>query len=343
MKKEKKEKKKSEKSEKVPAAAAEPMSEKKATKKLAKKLGRAPDAAEVRAYIAKMAKKELKRKAAAGDEEPQAKKAKKEKKEAPAAAAAARSAGGSGGLQKDFYVEHSAVTKTAQADIDAFRDESEITISGTGGDISRTNPILDFAHCGMPEDLVKAACGSFEKPSPIQAQCWPIVLSGKDTIGIAKTGSGKTVAFGLPGMMHVRARGPVARSKPFMLVIAPTRELAVQTADFCTATGKRCSPQMRAVCIYGGVPKHTQLAALNAGVHIVVATPGRLIDLMEQGAVDLSEVSFLVLDEADRMLDMGFEKEIRKVMVSRSHTHSATAPTPLQPRPQPQPRPRECA
>lgn len=175
---------------------------------------------------------------------------------------------------------------------------------------------MDFDHCGMPADLVKAACGTFEKPSPIQAQCWPIVLSGRDTIGIAETGSGKTVAFGLPGMVHVRARGPVARSKPFMLVIAPTRELAVQTADFCEATGKRCSPPMRAVCIYGGVPKHTQLAALNAGVHIVIATPGRLIDLMEQGAIKLDQVSFLVLDEADRMLDMGFEKEIKKVMAS---------------------------
>jgi len=324
MKKEKKKKSKSSAKEEVVAAAASdgaaPMSEKKATKKLTKKLGRAPDAGEVQAYIAKMAKKEKKRKqeegagaGGAADEGENAPMKKKAKKDAPVAPKPPPS---DGGLQKDFYVEHSTVTKMPQKDIDTFRDASEITISGTAGDISRTNPIMDFDHCGMPADLVKAACGTFEKPSPIQAQCWPIVLSGRDTIGIAETGSGKTVAFGLPGMVHVRARGPVARSKPFMLVIAPTRELAVQTADFCEATGKRCSPPMRAVCIYGGVPKHTQLAALNAGVHIVIATPGRLIDLMEQGAIKLDQVSFLVLDEADRMLDMGFEKEIKKVMAS---------------------------
>jgi hypothetical protein len=118
-----------------------------------------------------------------------------------------------------------------------------------------------------PEPCHSNTEGTFEKPSPIQAQCWPIVLAGHDTIGIAETGSGKTVAFGLPGMVHVRARGPVAKKKPFMLVIAPTRELAVQTAVFCEAAGKRCSPQMKAVCIYGGVPKHEQLAALNGGVY----------------------------------------------------------------------------
>jgi superfamily II DNA/RNA helicase len=99
-----------------------------------------------------------------------------------------------------------------------------------------------------------------------------------------------------------------------MLVVAPTRELAVQTADFCEDTGKICNPPIRSICVYGGVPKHPQVDALRKGVHIVVATPGRLIDLMQQGALSLAEVSFLVLDEADRMLDMGFEKEIKEIM-----------------------------
>ena len=147
-------------------------------------------------------------------------------------------------------------------------------------------------------------------------------MAGVDCIGIAKTGSGKTVAFGLPGLMHVAAikQGVVQPGRPTMCVIAPTRELAVQTHVVCEEAGATMNPPIKSVCIYGGVPKHPQCAALRKGVHIVVATPGRLYDLMEQGEVELGAVSYMVLDEADRMLDLGFEKEIKHFMGSCSPT-----------------------
>ena len=147
---------------------------------------------------------------------------------------------------------------------------------------------------------------------------WPLALSGKDMIGIASTGSGKTLAFILPAIIHIndqeklrvifiqRGDGPIA------LVISPTRELAMQTSQECNRFGRPC--QIFNACIYGGVPKGYQQRELEKGVHIIVATPGRLIDFLEMGATNLKRVTYLVLDEADRMLDMGFEPQIRKIL-----------------------------
>jgi ATP-dependent RNA helicase DBP3 len=149
-------------------------------------------------------------------------------------------------------------------------------------------------------------------------------------VGIAATGSGKTIAFGLPGIVHVAARGVAQPKKPFMLVLAPTRELAVQTQQVCEAAGKCVN--VRSVCVFGGVSKEPQQKALRMGVEIVVATPGRLMDLMKDGCVDLSCVSYVVLDEADRMLDLGFYPDLQKILPKtmknrQTAMFSATWPT----------------
>jgi ATP-dependent RNA helicase DDX5/DBP2 len=159
----------------------------------------------------------------------------------------------------------------------------------------------------------------FEKPSPIQAQGWSVVMSGRDLIGIAETGSGKTCSFLLPSFVHLINKknnmpyGP-GRKGPFGLVLAPTRELAQQIEaeanKFGTSSGIRC------VSLVGGVPKGDQIRALRRGCDIIIATPGRLIDMLEMNldfGFSLDNVSFFCLDEADRMLDMGFEPDLRKI------------------------------
>jgi hypothetical protein len=148
----------------------------------------------------------------------------------------------------------------------------------------------------------------FHAPTPIQAQAWPVALAGRDLVAIAKTGSGKTCGFLLPGMMHIRAMRRDARYGPVVLVLAPTRELAMQIKEEADKFGAACG--IRNTCVYGGAPKGPQLGALRRGVEIVIATPGRLNDFLECGQVQLGQVSYLVLDEADRMLDMGFEPQV---------------------------------
>ena len=152
----------------------------------------------------------------------------------------------------------------------------------------------------------------FQAPTAIQMQGWPLAMKGQDMIGIAATGSGKTVAFLLPGIVHMNAQPRLQRGDgPIMLVIAPTRELAVQIKEECDKFGR--SSNVRNVCVYGGSPKGPQARELRSGVEIVIATPGRLIDFLENGTTNLRRVTYLVLDEADRMLDMGFEPQIRKI------------------------------
>lgn len=164
----------------------------------------------------------------------------------------------------------------------------------------------------------------FSKPSPIQAQAWPILLADektpRDIVGIAETGSGKTLAFGLPAlskmyteMQSSKTMKNGGRRKPRMLVLSPTRELAMQSDAVLKEFGAVVG--LQSLTLYGGVPKYTQIAELKKGqVDCLVATPGRLKDLIEQGECDLSQVAHLVLDEADRMLDMGFEEDVRYII-----------------------------
>ncbi len=146
-------------------------------------------------------------------------------------------------------------------------------------------------------------------PTPIQAKAIPPILEGRDVMGLAQTGTGKTAAFALPILQRL-LDGPRRRVR--VLVIAPTRELAEQTHDFFDALGRQT--RLRSVTIYGGVNINPQIDRLRAGVEIVVACPGRLLDHMSQHTIDLSHVEVLVLDEADRMFDMGFLPDIRRIL-----------------------------
>ena len=137
--------------------------------------------------------------------------------------------------------------------------------------------------------------------------------SGRDLVAISATGSGKTIAFALPAMIHINAQ-PLLQpgDGPIALILAPTRELAVQIQEECTKFG--ASSRIRNTCVYGGVPKGQQIRDLQRGAEIVIATPGRLIDMLESRKLNLRRVTYLVMDEADRMLDMGFEPQLRKIV-----------------------------
>lgn len=162
----------------------------------------------------------------------------------------------------------------------------------------------------LRDELMRAG---FPAPSQIQAYTWPLGLQGRDMIGIAATGSGKTLAFLLPAFVDMHSKNWDARRNGCgLLVMAPTRELAQQTEKEAERFGACLN--MRTVSMYGGAPKRDQMYKYRSGCHIIVACPGRLNDFLETGAVSLNNVSKLVLDEADRMLDMGFEPQIRRVL-----------------------------
>lgn len=178
---------------------------------------------------------------------------------------------------------------------DEFRQKNNITIVAE----KEFAPVQRFSDSGFAEDLL-SYCKSFDKPTPIQAQVWPIARAGHDMVGLAETGSGKTLAFAMPAMEHIRSKHTDLKkhNKPRVLVVAPTRELAQQTATVCEQLGAICGVQT--VCILGGLSKHDQKRQIKQGAHIVVGTPGRLLDLAEEGALPLGKVDFFVMDEADR-------------------------------------------
>lgn len=213
-------------------------------------------------------------------------------------------------FEKNFYIEHDTVRNRSEQEVAAFRKEHEMTISGS--DIPK--PITSFDEAGFPDYvLTEVKAEGFDKPTGIQCQGWPMALSGRDMIGVAATGSGKTLSYCLPGIVHINAQ-PLLQpgDGPIVLVLAPTRELAVQIQTECSKFGH--SSRIRNTCVYGGVPKSQQIRDLHRGSEIVIATPGRLIDMLEIGKTNLKRVTYLVLDEADRMLDMGFEPQIRKIV-----------------------------
>jgi ATP-dependent RNA helicase RhlE len=189
---------------------------------------------------------------------------------------------------------------------------------------------VSFSELSLIPPLLRALdAKGYETPTPIQAQAIPPLLEGVDLLGVAQTGTGKTAAFSLPLLQHLAER-PAPRGRPIRaLVLTPTRELAAQIGDNLAAYGKRLG--QKHIVIFGGVGQRPQVDALKRGVPIVVATPGRLLDLMGQGYVDLARVEYFVLDEADRMLDMGFIHDVRKVIDAlpdrrQSALFSATMP-----------------
>src|SRR6056297_2563888 len=171
---------------------------------------------------------------------------------------------------------------------------------------------MSFSSLGLSEQLVRATSDQgYETPSPIQAQAIPAVLSGRDVMAAAQTGTGKTAGFTLPILQRLSAN-PRAGKGPRALILTPTRELAAQVHD-SVALYSRYMPTKSAV-VFGGVKINPQMMKLRKGLDILVATPGRLMDLHQQNAVSFHEVEVLVLDEADRMLDMGFIRDIRKIL-----------------------------
>ncbi|KAJ0178378.1 hypothetical protein K1T71_006201 [Dendrolimus kikuchii] len=200
--------------------------------------------------------------------------------------------------------------KTAERDeTDDFRTENKVTV--IGDDIP--NPYVNIESSQFPDYIKKfLQRQGFTKPTVIQSQGWPIALSGQNLVGIAQTGTGKTLAYLLPAVVHIKEKTTRKGLGPIVLVLAPTRELARQieqvAKDFESLLNIRCA------CIYGGANRARQANMLQSGVDIVIATPGRLNDFLTSKTTSLSRCKYIVLDEADRMLDMGFEPQIRQAL-----------------------------
>ncbi|GMQ04094.1 hypothetical protein CsSME_00049630 [Camellia sinensis var. sinensis] len=225
------------------------------------------------------------------------------------------------GLEDGLVIDNGSTEKCDENNkngviVDGEERKIDVGAVVSGKDIKESQyaALKSFVESGLPKDVLEC-CKNFDKPSPIQSHSWPFLLNGRDFIGIAATGSGKTLAFGVPAIMHVlqkRQNKTSKRVNPLCLVLSPTRELAQQISDVLCDAGKPCG--LQSVCLYGGTSKGPQISALKSGVDIVIGTPGRLKDLIEMGICYLKEVSFVVLDEADRMLDMGFEPEVRSIL-----------------------------
>ncbi|KAJ3385258.1 RNA-dependent ATPase [Lobulomyces angularis] len=230
------------------------------------------------------------------------------------------------------YVENPSLTTLSQAEVDSYLKKHTIELIDEHQSPKR--PVMSFNLINFPSEIQKIFDKlKFENPTPIQAASWPSVLSGRDLVGIAATGSGKTFAFGIPALIKilnkkikqkVKNQKAVIKAAPIVLILSPTRELAIQIQQTLENFTKVL--KINSVCIYGGVPKWEQKKLLleNGGADVVVATPGRLLDLLgfsfgsdelsgNEISMDVQNVEMFILDEADRMLDMGFEKDIKRI------------------------------
>nr|XP_018916161.1 PREDICTED: DEAD-box ATP-dependent RNA helicase 20-like [Bemisia tabaci] len=208
---------------------------------------------------------------------------------------------------KNFYQPALTVANRSDQEVESYRQCKEITVKGN----NIPKPSQFFSEQSFPESVMREIMKQgFAEPTAIQAQGWPIALSGRNLVGIAQTGSGKTLAYMLPAAVHISHQPKISRGDgPIALILAPTRELAQQIQSVAREFGN-----LRHTCLFGGTPKGPQAKDLERGVEIVIATPGRLLDFLEHGTFNLSRCTYLVLDEADRMLDMGFEPQIRKII-----------------------------
>ncbi|KAI0722844.1 P-loop containing nucleoside triphosphate hydrolase protein [Earliella scabrosa] len=217
-------------------------------------------------------------------------------------------------FRKEFYIAPPDIAEMTDEEAELLRLELDgIKIRG----VDCPRPVTKWSHFGLPAsclDVIKKL--NYVAPTPIQAQAVPAIMSGRDVIGVAKTGSGKTIAFLLPMFRHIKDQRPLEQMEgPVAVVMTPTRELAVQIH-------RECKPflrvlNLRAVCAYGGSPIKDQIAEMKKGAEIIVCTPGRMIDLLTANSgrvTNLKRVTYLVLDEADRMFDMGFEPQVMKIV-----------------------------
>ncbi|AAS53292.1 AFL080Wp [Eremothecium gossypii ATCC 10895] len=205
------------------------------------------------------------------------------------------------------YVESKELASVPQADVDTFFSENEVAVEDP--ESLGFRPLLSFSHLNL-HSAIQKEISKFPKPTPIQAVSWPYLLAGKDVIGVAETGSGKTFAFGVPAINSLMSEKSTPRGVK-CLVISPTRELASQIYDNLVQLTDKVG--LNCCCVYGGVQKDSQREQLKKA-QVVVATPGRLLDLIEEGSAKLAGVQYLVLDEADRMLEKGFEEDIKRII-----------------------------
>ncbi|VDL86998.1 unnamed protein product [Nippostrongylus brasiliensis] len=186
---------------------------------------------------------------------------------------------------------------------------------GPGGRVPK--PLRAWEECGLPEEVYQAIQKvGYSEPTPIQRQAIPIGLQNRDVIGVAETGSGKTAAFLIPLLVWITGLPKLERQEhydqgPYAVILAPTRELALQIEEETNKFGELL--KIRTVSVIGGASREEQGMKLRMGVEVVIATPGRLLDVLENRYLLLNQCSYVILDEADRMLDMGFEPEVQKV------------------------------
>ncbi|KAG5294832.1 pre-mRNA-processing ATP-dependent RNA helicase PRP5 [Histoplasma ohiense] len=217
-------------------------------------------------------------------------------------------------FRKNFYTEPVDLAELTEEEVAALRLELD-GIKVRGVDVPK--PVQKWSQCGLGVqtlDVIRKL--NYEKPTSIQSQAIPAIMSGRDVIGVAKTGSGKTIAFLLPMFRHIMDQRPLENMEgPIGLIMTPTRELATQIHKECKPFLKALN--LRAVCAYGGAPIKDQIAELKRGAEIIVCTPGRMIDLLAANAgrvTNLRRVTYVVLDEADRMFDMGFEPQVMRIL-----------------------------
>jgi ATP-dependent RNA helicase DDX46/PRP5 len=217
-------------------------------------------------------------------------------------------------FRRDFYTEPAELADMTEAELADLRLELD-GIKVAGKDVPK--PVQKWSQCGLGIQVLEVIRKlGYERPTAIQMQAIPAIMSGRDVIGVAKTGSGKTIAFLLPMFRHIRDQRAVKDADgPVGLIMTPTRELATQIHKECKPFLKAMN--LRAVCAYGGAPIKEQIAELKRGAEIIVCTPGRILDLLAANSgrvTNLRRVTYVVLDEADRMFDMGFEPQVMKII-----------------------------
>ncbi|KAG4069039.1 hypothetical protein HA402_008350 [Bradysia odoriphaga] len=214
-------------------------------------------------------------------------------------------------FEKNFYKPLDIIHP--KEDIDNFIKKHKITINGPA-----PAPVLSFDEVCFPDYIQNKLTGKdFTTPTPIQSQCWPIALSGQNLVGVAQTGSGKTLGYILPAIVHIKNQEELKRGDgPIALVLAPTRELAQQIQQVVNEYGKPCN--VRNACVFGGAGKGPQADALYQGSEIVIATPGRLIDFLDSGVTNLNRCTYLVLDEADLAVLLEAKQEVPDELMEMS-------------------------
>ncbi|KMZ67605.1 putative ATP-dependent RNA helicase, partial [Zostera marina] len=234
------------------------------------------------------------------------------------------------------WIPSDRVSRLLLHQVEEVRERLNVDVTVSSESPLAPSPIETFTDMNLNVSIMKdIVAHGYTIPTPIQAQAMPIALSGRDLLGCAETGSGKTAAFSIPMIQHCLSQIPIQRGDgPLALVLAPTRELAQQIEKEVKAFSRSLN-SFKASIIVGGTNISEQKSELREGVQIVVATPGRFIDHLQQRNTSLSRISYVVLDEADRMLDMGFEPQIRDVMRNLPKKHqtllfSATMPVEIE-------------